>query len=98
VTETAVRGGGGTLSASIRRRWIGCFDRPPHAAPHRRSEGAPASPLRYSAPRAGGAASPACVSRTRLRNAHGRRRLTRNSHRAPSLPARAAHPRRRVGL
>jgi len=62
-----VRGGGGTLSASIRRRWIGCFDRPPHAAPHRRSEGAPASPLRYSAPRAGGAASPACVSRTRLR-------------------------------
>src|SRR5207244_2072207 len=35
--------------ASIRRRRVGCLDRPPRAAPHRRSDGAPASPLRYSA-------------------------------------------------
>src|SRR5436190_12759690 len=47
--ETAVRGGGGAVSASIRRRRVGCLDRPPRAAPHRRSDGAPASPLRYSA-------------------------------------------------
>src|SRR5207247_1227291 len=47
--ETAVRGGGGAVSASIRRRRAGCLDRPPPAAPHRRSDGAPASPLRYSA-------------------------------------------------
>jgi len=46
-----VRGGGGALSASIRRRRAGCLHRPPSAAPHRRSDGAPASPLRYSAPR-----------------------------------------------
>jgi len=47
-----VRGGGGAVSASIRRRRVGCLDRPPRAAPHRRSDGAPASPLRYSASRA----------------------------------------------
>src|SRR5439155_24164962 len=50
--ETAVRGGGGAVSASIRRRRVGFLDRPPRAAPHRRSDGAPASPLRYSASRA----------------------------------------------
>src|SRR5207253_3062255 len=50
--ETAVRGGGGAVSASIRRRRAGCLDRPPRAAPRRRSDGAPASPLRYSASRA----------------------------------------------
>jgi len=44
-----VRGGGGAVSASIRRRRAGCLDRPPPAAPHRRCDGAPASPLRYSA-------------------------------------------------
>src|SRR5438034_3525601 len=48
----AVRGGGGAVSASIRRRRAGCLHRPPPAAPHRRSDGAPASPLCYSAPRA----------------------------------------------
>src|SRR5881392_3959705 len=48
----AVPGGGGAVSASIRRRRAGCLHRPPLAAPHRRSDGAPASPLRYSAPRA----------------------------------------------
>src|SRR5205809_402552 len=47
--ETAVRGGGGAVSASIRRRRAGCLHRPPPAAPHRRCDGAPASPLRYSA-------------------------------------------------
>src|SRR5207245_3911037 len=36
-------------SASIRRRRAGRLDRPPPAAPHRRCDGAPASPLRYSA-------------------------------------------------
>src|SRR5438132_2984676 len=50
--ETAVRGGEGAVSASIRRRRVGCLDRPPRAALHRRSDGAPASPLRYSASRA----------------------------------------------
>src|SRR6266850_6288182 len=45
----AVRGGGGAVSASIRRRRAGCLDRPPPAAPHRRCYGAPASPLRYLA-------------------------------------------------
>src|SRR5207249_1965067 len=40
---------GGAVSASIRRRRAGCLDRPPPAAPHRRCDGAPASPLRYSA-------------------------------------------------
>src|SRR5207244_4594987 len=35
--------------ASIRCRRAGCLDRPPPAAPHRRCDGAPASPLRYSA-------------------------------------------------
>ncbi|TMA99122.1 MAG: hypothetical protein E6J57_10000 [Deltaproteobacteria bacterium] len=45
-----MRGGGGAVSASIRRRRAGCLHRPPPAAPHRRSDGAPASPLRYSAP------------------------------------------------
>src|SRR5205809_6216173 len=44
-----MRGGGGAVSASIRRRRAGCLDRPPPAAPHRRCDGAPASPLRYSA-------------------------------------------------
>src|SRR5216117_3244130 len=48
----AVRGGGGAVSASIRRRRARCLHRPPPAAPHRRSDGAPASPLRYSALRA----------------------------------------------
>ncbi len=47
-----MRGGGGAVSASIRRRRAECLDRPPPAAPHRRSDGAPASPLRYSGPRA----------------------------------------------
>src|SRR5437879_9165701 len=47
-----MRGGGGAVSASIRRRRVGCLDRPPRAAPHRRCDGAPASPLRYSASRA----------------------------------------------
>src|SRR3989442_11000847 len=47
--ETAVRGGEGAVSASIRRRRAGCLDRPPPAAPHRRCDGPPASPLRYSA-------------------------------------------------
>jgi len=28
---------------------VGRLDRPPRAAPHRRSDGTPASPLRYSA-------------------------------------------------
>src|SRR5438876_796139 len=42
-----MRGGGGAVSASIRRRRAGCLDRPPPAAPHRRCDGAPASPLRY---------------------------------------------------
>src|SRR5213593_701549 len=49
VPTAAVRGGGGAVSASIRRRRAGCLDRPPPAAPHRRCDGAPASPLRYSA-------------------------------------------------
>src|SRR5438046_5131169 len=40
------------ILSSIRRRRGGCLDRPPRAAPHRRSGGAPASPLRYSASRA----------------------------------------------
>src|SRR5213078_1328396 len=44
--------GGGAVSASIRRRRVGYLDRPSRAAPHRRSDGAPASPLRYSASRA----------------------------------------------
>src|SRR5438874_299468 len=35
---------GGAASASIRRRRAGCLDRPPPAAPHRRCDGAPASP------------------------------------------------------
>src|SRR5204862_6908932 len=45
----AVRGGGGATAASTRRRRAGCLGRPPPAAPHRRSDGAPASPLRYLA-------------------------------------------------
>src|SRR2546427_6171336 len=44
-----MRGGRRGVSASIRRRRVGWLDRPPRAAPHRRSDGAPASPLRYSA-------------------------------------------------
>src|SRR5437764_3943524 len=44
-----MRGGGGAVSASIRRRRAGCLHRPPPAAPHRRCDGAPASPLRSSA-------------------------------------------------
>ncbi len=54
-----MRGGGSAVSASIRRRRAGCLHRPPPAAPHRRSDGAPASPLRYSAPRACRTSSPA---------------------------------------
>ena len=46
-----MHGSGGTVSASIRRRWTRVRERPTRAAPHRRSDGAPASPLRYSAPR-----------------------------------------------
>jgi len=49
VTRDGVRGGGGAVSASIRRRRAGCLDRPPPAAPHRRCDGAPASPLRHLA-------------------------------------------------
>src|SRR2546422_1070652 len=37
--ETAVQGSGGTVSASIRRGGARVRERPPRAAPHRRSEG-----------------------------------------------------------
>jgi len=51
LAEAAVRGGGGTVFVSIRRRRAEDLDRPPRAAPHRRSDGAPASPRRYCEPR-----------------------------------------------
>src|SRR5438094_3186781 len=55
--ETAVHGSGGTVSASIRRRRTRVRERPTRAAPHRRSDGAPAPMLRRHGPwvpRAGG--------------------------------------------
>src|SRR5438552_4785896 len=51
--ETAVHGSGGTVSASIRRRWARVRERPTRAAPHRRSDGAPAPVLRRHGPRVG---------------------------------------------
>src|SRR5437762_5325152 len=48
MTETAVHGSGGTVSASIRRRWTRVRERPTRAAPHRRSDGAPAPVLRVT--------------------------------------------------
>src|SRR5881409_851598 len=50
MTETAVHGSGGTVSASIRRRWARVRERPTRAAPHRRSDGAPAPVLRRHGP------------------------------------------------
>src|SRR5436190_21037938 len=50
--ETAVHGSGGTVSASIRRRWTRVRERPTRAVPHRRSDGAPAPVLRRAGPRA----------------------------------------------
>src|SRR5207247_4169840 len=50
-TETAVHGSGGTVSASIRRGWKRVRERPTRAAPHRRSDGAPAPVLRRDGPR-----------------------------------------------
>src|SRR5207244_7894162 len=53
--ETAVHGSGGVVSASIRRRWTWVRERPTRAAPHRRSDGAPApvaAPCRGLTPRA----------------------------------------------
>src|SRR5439155_24443400 len=55
--ETAVHGSGGTVSASIRRRWARVRERPIRAAPHRRSDGAPAPVLRRHGPRVGPRAS-----------------------------------------
>src|SRR5207249_958569 len=48
--ETAVHGSGGTVSASIRRRWTRVREQPTRAAPHRRSDGAPAPVLRRHGP------------------------------------------------
>ncbi len=47
--ETAVRGSGGAVSASIRRRQTVGMNWPPRAAPHRRCDGAPA-PAMHTAP------------------------------------------------
>ncbi|HTD27733.1 MAG TPA: phospholipase D-like domain-containing protein, partial [Candidatus Elarobacter sp.] len=58
VTETSVHGSGGTVSASIRRRWTWVRERPTRAAPHRRSDGAPAPVLRRAGPRAPAAGGP----------------------------------------
>src|SRR5204862_7730121 len=75
VTETAVHGSGGTVSASIRRRWTQVRERPTRAAPHRRSDGAPAPVLRRHGPRvprAGGPrARPAATPRARSRAGSG---------------------------
>src|SRR5204863_260556 len=46
-----VHGSGGTVSASIRRRWTRVRERPTRSAPHRRSDGAPAPVLRRYGPR-----------------------------------------------
>ena len=46
-----MHGSGGTVSASIRRRWTRVWERPTRAAPHRRSDGAPAPVLRRHGPR-----------------------------------------------
>src|SRR5205823_13961516 len=56
--ETSVHGSGGTVSASIRRRWTRVRERPTRAAPHRRSDGAPAPVLRRAGPRAPPAGGP----------------------------------------
>src|SRR5207247_10626061 len=56
--EVAVDGGGGTVSASIRRRWTRVRERPTRAAPHRRSDGAPAPVLRRHGPRVPRAGGP----------------------------------------
>src|SRR5207253_547785 len=58
VTETSVHGSGGTVSASIRRRWTRVRERPTRAAPHRRSDGAAAPVLRRAGPRAPPAGGP----------------------------------------
>src|SRR5213593_2810814 len=49
--ETAVHGSGGAVSASIRRRWTRVRERSTRAAPHRRSDGAPAPVLHRYEPR-----------------------------------------------
>src|SRR5207249_2659278 len=56
--ETAVHGSGGTVSASIRRRWTRVRERPTRAAPHRRSDGVPAPVLRRHGPRVPRAGGP----------------------------------------
>src|SRR5439155_27132995 len=61
--ETAVHGSGGTVSASIRRRWTRVRERPTRAAPHRRSDGAPAPVLRRHGPRARPPRRPAPAAR-----------------------------------
>src|SRR6266436_6069411 len=80
--ETAVHGSGGTVSASIRRRWTRVRERPTRSAPHRRSDGAPAPVLRRHGPR---------VRRARLRceaaatpNARSRRRFKATQERSHS--------------
>src|SRR5712691_4040889 len=49
---------GGTVSASIRRRWTRVRERPTRAAPHRRCDGAPAPVLRRHGPRVPRAGGP----------------------------------------
>src|SRR5205814_8753523 len=64
--ETAVHGSGGTVSASIRRRWTRVRERPTRAAPHRRCDGAPAPVLRRHGPRVPRAGGPRARSPLRL--------------------------------
>ena len=61
-----MHGSGGTVSASIRRRWRRVRERPTRAAPHRRSDGAPAPVLRRAGPRA----PPGCGPRASLSRRH----------------------------
>src|SRR5207247_10751566 len=51
-------GSGGTVAASIRRRWTRVRERPTRAAPHTRSDGAPAPVLRRHGPRVPRAGGP----------------------------------------
>src|SRR3989442_14077585 len=52
------RGRGGTVSAWLRPPWTWVRDRPPRAAPHRRSHAPPAPVLRRHGPRVGPRARP----------------------------------------
>src|SRR5207245_2255509 len=76
--ETAVHGGGGTVSASIRRRWTRVRERPTRAAAHRRSDGA-------QRPR-GAVTDRRCRARAAAGGGRARRRTRRRRIEAETAP------------